>query len=56
VHAHPFYFVLYLLALICFALATINVEITVMSRVRINLVAVGLFLALLPTVLALAQA
>jgi hypothetical protein len=51
VHAHPFYFVLYLLALICFALATFGVAVQ-----RVNLVALGLFLALLPTVLALAQA
>ena len=49
-HAHPFYFVLYLLALVCFGLATANVP------ARVNLIALGLFLWLLPTVLELAQA
>lgn len=48
--AHPFFFVLYLLALICFGLATFGVPVR-----RVNLIAAGLFLALLPTVLALAQ-
>ena len=49
-HAHPLYFVLYLVALVCFGLATAN------KPVMVNLIALGLFLWLLVTVLELAQA
>jgi hypothetical protein len=48
---HPAYFVMYLLALICFGLAAAHLTVP-----RIDWVAAGLFLATLPTVLALGQA
>jgi ABC-type transport system involved in cytochrome bd biosynthesis fused ATPase/permease subunit len=48
-HTHPFYLALYIIACICFILATFN------APLRINLIAAGLLAAVLVPTLTLLQ-
>lgn len=52
-HAHPLYFVLYLLAGIAYLVAIVNPKPA--KEYQLNIVALGLLLTLLPTILEYAQ-
>lgn len=55
VHAHPFYFVLYLLAAVCYLFAVLVPNTHPVAAYRLQLVALGLLLTLLVTICQYAQ-